>query len=83
MGGETAYTYDDLGQITSVTNALGNTSTTQYDPDGRPVKESNALASGDSDTHRVSYTYDKMGRVVKKTNEDGSTVTYAYDKTAM
>src|SRR5699024_4394499 len=80
LGGTTTYTYDNIGQIIAVEDALGGVSTSEYDADDRNTQNSSELAEEGSDTHRVSYEYDAMGRVTKLTNEDGTFETYTYDE---
>ncbi len=90
----TVYTYDKLGRILAITDALGNTTHFEYDILGNLVKQTNAKGNetnyqynGDStlqkvtyaDGGNVSYTYDKLGRVLTFTNQRGNTTTYTYN----
>ena len=68
----TSYTYDALGYLASVTDALGNTETYTNDISGK-VKSKTDRNGDDTD-----YYYDSLSRPSGFTNDDG-TVTYTYD----
>jgi len=61
-----SYSYDAVGQMTSMTNTLGNTWSYTYDEAKRLVRV--VAPSGDS----VDYTHDNMGNVVSTQYSDGA-----------
>jgi RHS repeat-associated protein len=75
--GQTNYlTYNSRGQLRTVTNPKGETTTFNYDSNAFLVSIDGSL-SGSSDT--ASFTYDLFGRVRSVTGPDGYTVTLDYD----
>jgi YD repeat-containing protein len=90
----TSYTYDELGNLTSVTNAAGHVTTlSNYDPNGHVgrITDPNGLVTDLSYTPRgwlasravgdqnTSYSYDGVGQLTQVALPDNSTITYAYD----
>ncbi|MDO8662670.1 MAG: RHS repeat-associated core domain-containing protein [Candidatus Omnitrophota bacterium] len=76
---QTQYSYDDYGNLTSTTNALGKSVTTEYETDlyTYPAKVTNSLA------HSISYIYDpKFGVVKSVTDTNGATSSTTYDSFA-
>jgi fibro-slime domain-containing protein/RHS repeat-associated protein len=71
--GSTTYTYNSLGQQTSITLPTGATVFQDYDSRGNLL----ALRDGKGSTI-LSYTYDPNGNVLSETS-DGTTSTYKYD----
>lgn len=71
-GGTTAYTYDQMGRITEICNAVGSTSRYTYDQNGLLTQSENARGQ------KTDYTYDALGRVSSFSDEAG-TVKYFYD----
>ncbi|MFD7730990.1 polymorphic toxin-type HINT domain-containing protein [Kitasatospora phosalacinea] len=69
----TTYTYRPSGQLTSVTDAVGNTWTYGYDLLGRKTSQS------DPDTGTSTTTYDAVGRVATTTDARQQTLAYKYD----
>jgi YD repeat-containing protein len=55
VGLRASFGYDSAGQQVSVTDALGNMSTTVFDPDGR------ALATVNANGFRTTQVYDAIG----------------------
>jgi RHS repeat-associated protein len=74
-GGTTTYTWNDEGQLESVTNELSETTEYVYDEDGR-LEFINPPLSGTSD--QIAITYDSASRVKTRT-QWGYTLTYDYD----
>ena len=85
------YSYDALDQLSSWTNARGNTTMYTRDADGNITEakasdidnqytyDSNSNETGAKNSgSEISKTYDALNRVVSKT-QDGQTVKYAYD----
>jgi len=90
----TSYVYDEQGNLTSVTNALGHVTTfSNYDPHGHVgrVTDPNGLNTDYTYTPRgwlatrtvgseiTSYTYDGVGQMTQVTLPDNSTISYTYD----
>ena len=75
----TTYAYNDEGQITSVTNALGKTTSYQYDTVGDLVSVTYPRNSDSGPNPAYFYTYDDLGRVETITDPLGNTTSYTYD----
>ncbi|HTT40132.1 MAG TPA: DUF6531 domain-containing protein, partial [Burkholderiales bacterium] len=90
----TTYVWDELGNLISVTNALGQTSTlSNYDAHGRArqVTDPNGLVttlaydvrgrliSRNVGGELTSYAYDPAGQLVQVTAPDGSWLGYTHD----
>ena len=68
------YSYDELGNILSLTYPGGEIVRYEYYLDGQ------LKSVIDSSGNKTSYEYDSAGRLVKTTNPDGSIVEESYDK---
>lgn len=66
------YSYDTLGDITSITDNKGNEKKYSYDLYGQLTEES------DQSGKRYTYTYDKIGQVISE-SIDGEDFSYTYD----
>ncbi|MFD1908587.1 hypothetical protein ACFSQ7_38245 [Paenibacillus rhizoplanae] len=66
------YTYDVIGNVESVTDTLGFTTTYHYDKSSR-------MARVDYDGKETSYSYDKNGNRTMVQYEDGLKEVYTYD----
>jgi len=90
----TSYAYDVKGDVTSITNALGQvTHFTSYDADGRPltIQDPNGLVTTLTYNFRgqvtskteaqwvTTYTYDAVGQLIQLTRPDGSFLAFSYD----
>lgn len=90
----TTYTYDSAGNLRSVANALGHTTTlSNYDAQGHVgrIVDPNGLATEltysprgwltlrKSGDETTRYDYDSAGQLVKVTLPDASVVTYSHD----
>jgi YD repeat-containing protein len=90
----TTYAYDGQGNLSSITNAAGHTTTySNYDENGRVgrITDPNGLVTDFTYTLRgwlssrtvggenTSYTYDDAGLMKQITFPDNSTVSYTYD----
>jgi len=73
LGNETRFTYDVMGNVTSVTDALGQRVRYDYDSRNRRIAE-----RFDDGTVR-RWTYDDLGRVITHTDGLGRTVVNAWD----
>ncbi len=69
----TSFTYDSDNNVTSITNALGNTTTFIFDLAGNLIRVTNAL--GDSS----SFAYDSQGRQAIFTDFNGNKTVFTYD----
>jgi YD repeat-containing protein len=72
---ELLYSYNDNGQLNSITNSSG-VLTYSYDSNLR-LSSSNWASNGD-DGQNISYTYDNNGNILTRTTPAGTT-TYTYD----
>ena len=79
VDGETLYTYDLLGNRTSVTDAEGRRTLFEYDDLGRLVKVSDPLIETPTD-HVTTFTYDAAGNVLTRTNRKGDVGRFTYDR---
>ena len=72
-----AVAYDADGRVLTTTNALGHTTTSEYDTEGRLVK---TIAPGPVAPGRVTiYQYDSAGRMESTTDPAGTVTAYEYD----
>ncbi len=71
--GETIILSPETGELASITDPLGHTTTFSYDPAGSVVQ---VIAPMSNET---SYTYDSMERVTMVTDPMGGTTSYGYD----
>ncbi|MBN1331691.1 S8 family serine peptidase [Candidatus Dojkabacteria bacterium] len=67
------YSYDDLGNLISKTDANGSVTTFTYDDLNRQLAENKPLGL------TAEKTYDAAGNVISQTDENGNTTTFAYD----
>ncbi len=89
-----SYAYNEHGEVTSVTDAVGNITTYEYDNAGRLTnvampegvtttytydKAGNRLTQTDGNGNVTKYEYSAYGRLVSVTNADGNTESYEYD----
>jgi RHS repeat-associated protein len=94
LGNVTTYAYDAKGDMTSATNALGQTRLfTSYDANGRPlaIQDPNGVVTtltynfrGQVTSKTVGvritvYAYDAVGDLIKVTQPDGSFLAMSYD----
>jgi RHS repeat-associated protein len=73
LGGESIYTYDEVGNRVTQTNARGYTTKFTYDNLGRMIGRT--LPLGESE----GVSYDPRGNIISKTDFNGATTTYSYD----
>ena len=69
-----SYTYDSVGNVTSVTNGNGKVTSYSYDQLSNLVERMTSL--GDKET----YTYNVNNQLEKVTKSDGKTISYDYNK---
>ena len=94
LGNQTAFAYDPVNRITTVTDALGNETYYQHDPELRLVSTTDALENTeryeyDSNNNRTKvvdkngfatlYTYDSLGNVTSKSDPSRNLTAIAYD----
>lgn len=92
--GTVSSVYDANGNLVSVTDATGQSSTFEYDKWGRRIKSTDALghsttvvfnAAGltqsviDGLNHATTYAYDNSGRLTSSTDANGGVTSYEYD----
>ena len=89
----TSFVYDEWGNLTQITNALGHVSRVTYDLHGRPVtlEDPNGLVTTlvydargrllrrDVGGQLITFAYDGVGNVTKTTLPDGSFLVSEYD----
>ena len=66
------YEYNKNGQVSKVTDAMGNTTTIIYDSLDRVIETINPLG------HSKHFTYDAIGNITSTTDENGNTTQYKY-----
>jgi RHS repeat-associated protein len=72
--GDMSFDYDDRGNMTQRTDALGNTDTYTYDPVfNKPTSITDPLGN------ITKFTYDDRGNVLTGTDANGKTTSYKYD----
>lgn len=69
----TQFAYDPVGNMTSMTNPLGNTFTYSYDALNRMTTSSDPLG------YSNHYTYDAVGNLVGMEDPNQNNITYSYD----
>ena len=69
----TTWTYDANGNVTAVTDPLGNTTSTLYNGWNEPTQVTDAMGN------TTTTTYDPLGQVSSVTDPLGRTTTYQYD----
>jgi len=75
----TYYTYDYLGDLLSVTDALSNVRNFTYDGLGRRLSAQDLHAPGDSTFGTYTYTYDDAGNLTSRLDPNSQTTNYTYD----
>lgn len=74
-GARTTIKRNDFGFVTQISDPLGNTVQTDYDPDNQPVKVTDPLG------RITTTTYDSKGRPTVQTDPFGKTVIREYNST--
>ncbi|HNT76362.1 MAG TPA: invasin domain 3-containing protein [Anaerolineae bacterium] len=69
----TIYAYDGVGNRTSVTDALMNTTTSEYDALNRLVTSRDPLG------HEYNFSYDAVGNLLQRVDANGDPTNYVYD----
>jgi len=74
----TAYTYDQSGRTTSVTDPLGRSVHYSYDRAGRPTTTAQ-FSDTNTQLRSTSVGYDPAGNVTSQTDPNGHPTTFTYD----
>ncbi len=69
----TRFSYDKLGRLTAITDALNQITQYGYDEQG------NRISQIDANGHATSFEYDQLGRQTKRNLPGGATETFTYD----
>lgn len=92
---QTQMSYDPAGNLTSVTDARGSSTSTQYNQYGQPIlttdansnqtnygydANGNLLSVTDALTRKTTYEYDLAGRRKSETNARNKTTRFTYDE---
>ena len=79
-GGQSVYAYDSLGNVLSVTNPAGETTTYTYTDPANPTRETSiTTAAGTPLAHTITYSYDAAGNMTSETDTaTGLTHTWRY-----
>lgn len=75
----TYYEYNGNGNLTKITDALGNVRNFTYDGLGRRLTAQDLHASSDTYYGSWSYTYDDAGNLTQTIDPKAQTVNYTYD----
>ena len=75
----TVYTYDAMGNLLNITDALGNVRNFSYDGLGRKVTAQDLHNPADSVFGVWDYTYDSAGNLIGLTDAKNQTINYTYD----
>jgi YD repeat-containing protein len=73
LGHETDWTYDPVGNLTSLTDANNHTTSYSYD------NANELLTVTAADLTETSYAYDNNGNLTSKTDANNHTTSYSYD----
>ena len=72
------YTYNTYGEVASVTDALGNVTTYEYDNTGRLTNVVMKAKDADKAASTTAYGYDKAGNILTQTDGNGNVTKYEY-----
>ncbi|HEY4310196.1 MAG TPA: RHS repeat-associated core domain-containing protein [Pirellulales bacterium] len=81
----TAYTYDNDGNVSTTTDAMGNTTTYEYDYRNRltwtiePDPGTGLGGNDSSDNPKTENIYDAAGQLIQSVDQLGQITTYQYD----
>lgn len=80
-GQDTTYAHDDLGRVTSVTDASGRVISYEYDSRNRLIKliDHDPDGAGSEVGPTTEYDYDDAGQLTKVTDPLGRETSYTYD----
>ncbi|WP_179293933.1 LamG-like jellyroll fold domain-containing protein [Candidatus Methanoperedens nitratireducens] len=75
----TSYTYDGVGNLTKITDALGNIRNFTYNALGQRLTAQDLHASADTTFGTWTYTYDNSGNLISQKDPKVQTINYTYD----
>ncbi|USN87565.1 MAG: VCBS repeat-containing protein [Candidatus Nomurabacteria bacterium] len=75
----TNYTWNNLGNLTKITDAESNVRNISYDGLGRRTSLEDLHAPSDSTFGTWTFAYDNAGNLTSKTNPESQTTNYTYD----
>lgn len=75
----TNYAYDGMGNLTNITDALGNVRNFAYDGLARRLSAQDLHNSADPVFGLWKYFYDSNGNLTRLANPNGQIITYSYD----
>jgi len=75
----TVYSWDVLGNLTGMTDALDNIRSFTYDAVGNKLSATDLHEISDTNYGAYSYIYDANNNLVRKTTPNGDVITYTYD----
>lgn len=75
----TYYTWNTIGELTKITDALGNVRNFTYNGFGKRLTAEDLHASADVTFGVWTYTYDNAGNMTKTVSPKAETVNYTYD----
>jgi RHS repeat-associated protein len=75
----TTYTYDGSGNLTKITDALGNVRNYTYDLLSRILKNEDLHNASDTSFGSTTYAYDDNGNITQSVNPRGKVTNYTYD----
>ena len=70
-----SYTYDAMGNVSTYTDEMGNTTSYEYDLSGNLIKVTDSEG-----VITAEYTYDCMGKVLQEKTASGIVIAYSYNK---
>ncbi len=73
--GDTSFTYDADGNVTSTTDSLGNTTTYEYEPVFGKITR-----IVDAENDETTFTYDAAGNMLTRTDGNDNTTTMTYNE---
>lgn len=75
----TNYSWDTLGNLIGMTDALGNVRSFTYDAQGNRLTATDLHDPADTAYGSYSYTYNKNNNLIRKVTPNGNVIDYAYD----
>jgi len=71
----TSYTYNEYGDVLTITKPKGNITANEYDPNGFLTR----VFDPNHPTRQTLYSYDALGNMISTTDAKGNTTTFEYD----
>lgn len=94
LGSRITFTYNAMGKVTGKTDGNGHAVLTEYDLEGRIIRETDgagntitytldengqAIACKDGNGNTTTFVYDVLGNLISGSDEKGSSFAYTYD----